>query len=57
MRRIHCAKQLLVSADEPVKQISENVGFSCPDLFYRVFKKYVLDAQAVHHGNDRSRKI
>ena len=44
MRRINRAKQLLVSTNDPVKQIALNAGFKAIDLFYRLFRKYALES-------------
>ena len=44
MRRINRAKQLLLSTDDPIKQISEEVGFPTSRLFYRLFRKYALES-------------
>ena len=42
MQRINRAKQLLLSTDDPVKQISQDVGIPTSRLFYRLFRKYAL---------------
>ena len=44
IRRINRAKQLLVSTNDPVKQIALNAGFKAIDLFYRLFRKYALES-------------
>ena len=43
MRRVNRAKQLLLSTNDPIKQISQDVGFPTPRLFYRLFHKYALE--------------
>ena len=43
MRRINRAKQLLLSSDDPVKQISQDVGIPTSRLFYRLFRKYTSE--------------
>ena len=44
IRRVNRAKQLLLSTNDPVKQISLDVGFPTSRLFYRLFKKYALES-------------
>ena len=43
MRRINRAKQLLLSTDDPVKQISQDVGIPTSRVFNRLFRKYTLE--------------
>ena len=53
MRRINRAKQLLISTNDPVKQIALSAGFKAIDLFYRLFRKYALESPEGFRRNYR----
>ena len=47
MQRINRAKQLLLSTDDPIRKISQDVGIPTSRLFHRLFKKYALATPAL----------
>ena len=56
MKRIDRAKQLLLSSDDPVKQISQDVGIPTARLFYRLFRKYTSETPEGFRKHYRMKK-
>lgn len=51
-RRIDIAKNLLLSSDMNIKQVSEYVGYDNEFFFYRLFKKYTRQTPKYYRNNN-----